>query len=187
MTYGILLLRAVLGVTMAGHGSQKLFGAFGGPGLQGASGFFGSLRFRAPFVQAVVASATELTCGILLALGLLTPFAALGIAVVMVTAVSTVHWKNGFWNGGGGYEFNLLIWTGAVALAATGPQRLSLDRLIGWDDNLSGLWWGVGVAVASAVIGALVVTVGRIAEQPAAPVLEEAPDERGEGERRHAA
>jgi putative oxidoreductase len=187
MAYGILLLRAVLGVTMAGHGSQKLFGWFGGPGLQGASGFFGSLRFRAPFVQAVVASATELTCGILLALGLLTPFAALGIAVVMVTAVSTVHWKNGFWNGGGGYEFNLLIWTGAVALAATGPQRFSLDRLIGWDDNLSGLWWGVGVAVASVLIGGILVTLARIAEQPAAPALEDVSDDRRQAERRTAA
>jgi putative oxidoreductase len=178
MAYGILLLRVVLGGTMAGHGAQKLFGSFGGPGLQGATGFFGSLRFRAPLVQAVVASATELGCGILIALGFLTPFAALGIAVVMVTAISTVHWKNGFWNGGGGYEFNLLIWTAAVALAATGPGRFSLDRLIGWDDNLSGLWWGVGVALASAVIGGLVVALGRVAEEPAVPALQDAPDER---------
>jgi putative oxidoreductase len=178
MAYGILLLRAVLGATMAGHGAQKLFGVFGGPGLQGATGFFGSLRFRAPAAQALVASATELTCGILLALGLLTPFAALGIAVVMVTAVATVHWKNGFWNSNGGFEFNLLIWSGAVALAAIGPARFSLDRLIGWDDNLSGLWWGVGVAVASAVVGGLLVTLGRMAEQPAAPVLQEAREER---------
>jgi len=182
MAYGILLLRAVVGATMAGHGAQKLFGAFGGPGLQGASGFFGSLRFRAPFVQAFVASATELSCGVLLALGLLTPFAALGIAVVMVTAVSTVHWKNGFWNTAGGFEFNLLMWTSAVAIAVIGPQRFSLDRLIGWDDNLSGLWWGVGVAVASAVVGGLVVTLGRVSEAPAAPVLQDAPEER-----RHAA
>jgi putative oxidoreductase len=187
MAYGILLLRVVAGATMAGHGSQKLFGSFGGPGLEGASGFFGSLRFRAPFVQAVVASATELGCGILLALGLLTPFAALGIAVVMVTAISTVHWKNGFWNSGGGYEFNLLIWATAVAIAAIGPQRFSLDRLIGWDDNLSGLWWSVGVAVASAVIGGLVVTLGRVAEQPAADAPGIAAEGEEREERRHAA
>jgi putative oxidoreductase len=187
MAYGILLLRAVVGATMAGHGAQKLFGAFGGPGLHGASGFFGSLRFRAPTAQALVASAAELSCGILLALGLLTPLAALGIAVVMVTAVATVHWKNGFWNTGGGYEFNLLIWTSAVALAATGPGRFSLDRLIGWDDNLSGLWWAVGVAAASAVVGGLVVTLGRTAGQPAVPVLQEVADDRRTGERRHAA
>ena len=80
MAAGILLLRLVLGATMAGHGAQKLFGVLGGPGLQGATGFFGSLRFRAPAVLALVASPTELGCGLLLALGLLTPLAALGIA-----------------------------------------------------------------------------------------------------------
>jgi putative oxidoreductase len=187
MAYGILLLRVVLGLTMAGHGAQKLFGAFGGPGLEGAGGFFGQLRFRAPKLLALVASATELGCGLLLALGLLTPLAALGIAVVMVTAVGSVHMKNGFWNGGGGWEFNLLIWTSAVTIAATGPLRFSLDRALGWDDNLSGLWWGVGVAAGSLAIAALHLTAGRRAEEPVRVPLAEAAEERRQGERRDAA
>src|SRR5436190_19105626 len=115
MAAGILLLRLVLGATMAGHGAQKLFGVFGGPGLKGATGFFGSLRFRAPAATAFVASLTELGCGILLALGLLTPLAGLGIATVMVSAVGAVHVKKGFWNTNGGFRFNLLIWTAAIA------------------------------------------------------------------------
>jgi putative oxidoreductase len=182
MAYGLALLRIVLGATMAGHGAQKLFGVFGGPGREGTAGFFGALRFRAPLVQALAAGAAELGCGILLALGLVTPLAALGIATTMVVAVGAVHVRNGFWNGGGGYEFNLLIWTGAVAIAATGPARFSLDRLLGWDGNISGLWWGVGVALGSVALGGVGLTLGRRAEAPAPPVAEEVPEER-----RHAA
>jgi putative oxidoreductase len=182
MASGILLLRLVVGLTMAGHGSQKLFGVFGGPGLKGATGFFGALRFRAPGALALVASLTELGCGILLALGLLTPLAALGIATVMVTAVGSVHAKNGFWNGNGGFEFNLLIWTGAVAIAASGPLRFSLDHAFRWDDNWSGFWWGLGVGVASLVLGGLNLATRRKAEEDVE--IEEIPDdahaERGE-------
>src|SRR4051812_6704388 len=151
MSYGILLLRVVLGLTMAGHGAQKLFGWFEGPGLRGVEGFFGSLRFRTPIVMGVAAACSEVFGGILLAAGLLTPFAAFAIAVVMLTAIATVHFRNGFWNGGGGFEFNLLIWAAAVALAFTGGARFSLDRALGWADNLSGLWWGLGVGGASVV------------------------------------
>ena len=135
MASGILLLRIVLGTTMAGHGAQKLFGVFGGPGLKGAAGFFGSLRFRSPAALAFGAALTEFGCGTLLALGLLTPLAALGIATVMVTAVGSVHIKKGFWNTNGGLEFNLLIWTAAIAIVATGPLRFSLDHALGWDET----------------------------------------------------
>ncbi|MDX6503036.1 MAG: putative oxidoreductase [Gaiellaceae bacterium] len=174
MASGVLLLRLVLGATMAGHGAQKLFGVFGGPGPQGAAGFFGALRFRSPFMLAIVASATELGCGILLALGLVTPLAALGIATVMVTAVGSVHLSKGFWNGNGGYEFNLLIWTVAVAIAAIGPLRFSVDHAIGWDGNISGFWWGVGVGVGSLVIGGLNLASRREEEEEL--VIEEVPD-----------
>jgi putative oxidoreductase len=173
MASGILLLRLVVGLTMAGHGAQKLFGAFGGPGLKGATGFFGSLRFRAPAALALIASATELGCGILLALGLVTPLAALGIATVMVTAIGSVHWKNGFWNGNGGFEFNLLIWTAVVAIAAIGAQRASLDRALGIDDNLRGVWFGVAVAVGSLVLGGLNLASRRKPEEDV--VIEEVP------------
>jgi putative oxidoreductase len=173
MASGILLLRVVLGATMAGHGAQKLFGAFGGPGLEGASGFFSSLRFRPAGLLALLASATELGCGVLMALGLLTPLAALGIATVMVTAVGSVHIKNGFWNGNGGFEFNLLIWTCAVAIAAMGPQRFSLDRALGWSGSISGFWWGLAVAVGSFVIGGVNLAARRKPEKEL--VIEEVP------------
>lgn len=166
MSYGILLLRLVLGLSLAAHGAQKLFGSFGGPGLRGTAGSFGSLRFRAPLPMALTAGLSELGGGLLLAGGLVTPLASLAIAVVMLNAIGTVHWQNGFWNSGGGYEFNLLIWAAAVALAATGGTRFSLDGLIGWEDTLGGLWWGVGVLGASALISAMTLTLGRRPAEP---------------------
>src|SRR2546430_1290121 len=111
MASGILLLRLVLGLTMAAHGAQKLFGSFGGPGLRGLAGYFASMRYRWAFAFAVAAAVAEFGGGLLLAAGLATPFAALAIAVVMLNAIETVHRKNGFFNGNGGVEFPLLIWT----------------------------------------------------------------------------
>jgi putative oxidoreductase len=161
MAFGLLALRVVLGLMMAAHGAQKLFGWFGGGGPRGTAGMFGHLRFRTPLVMAVLAGLTEFGGGLLLAAGFLTPLAALGIAVIMINAIATVHWRNGFWNGKGGYEFNLLILSAAVALAATGPGRYSLDQLIGWAGSISGLGWGVGVLVLSALIAATTLTLGR--------------------------
>jgi putative oxidoreductase len=158
MSYGLLLLRVVVGLLLGAHGSQKLFGLFGGHGLRGTAGFFGeSLSFRAPVLMAFLAGLTEFG-GVLFALGFLTPLAAVGMVATMVVAIATVHWKNGFFVTNGGYEFNLVLATVAVAVCATGPGRFSLDRAIGWDDNLSGLWWAVGVA-AVGIAGALA-TVG---------------------------
>ena len=157
MAYGILLIRLVLGLTIAGHGSRALFGSVGG-GLHATSDEFNKLGFRAPALVALAAGIAELGGGLFLAAGLLTPLAALAIAVVMVNAIATAHWRRGFWNRDGGYEYLLLIWTTVVSLAAIGASRFSLDRLYGWDDNLSGLWWGVGVFVAALAIS--LVTTG---------------------------
>ena len=171
MSYGLLLLRVVVGGTMFSHGAQKLFGWFGGHGLRGTAGFFESLGWRLPLAMAFLAGLAE-TSGVAFALGLLTPLAALAIAVVMLNAIFVVHWRNGFFNGNGGLEFPLTLATVAVALAATGPGRFSIDRLIGWDDNISGVWWGVGLAAAALAISFLTVTVLRhreaMQEQPAA-------------------
>jgi putative oxidoreductase len=140
---------------MFGHGAQKLFGWFGGGGPRGTAGFFGSLGFRPPLAMALLAGGSE-AAGLLFALGLLTPFAALALACVMVVAVGSVHWRNGFWVAQGGFEYNLLIWGAAIAVAATGPGRFSIDRALGWDGRLSGLWWGVGVLGVSLLAGGLV-------------------------------
>jgi putative oxidoreductase len=161
MSYGILLLRLVLGLTLAAHGAQKLFGAFGGHGLRGTGGFFSTLGLRAPLLTALGVGLSEFGGGLLLAGGLLMPFAALAVAVVMLSAIALVHRPNGFWNTNGGYEFNLLIWAAAVALAATGGGRFSLDAFAGWADNVSGLWWGLGVLWASLLVSAAAVTAGR--------------------------
>jgi putative oxidoreductase len=165
VAYGMLFLRVVLGATLFAHGSQKLFGWFGGHGPRGTAGFFGQLGFRQPYAMAIVAGLSE-AAGLLLAFGLLTPLAALAIAATMVVAVGSVHWRNGFFATSGGYEFNLLIWACAVTIAATGPGRFSTDGAIGWIDQVSGLWWGVGVALASLVAGVAVLSYREA--QPAA-------------------
>ena len=161
MSYGILLLRIVLGSIISAHGAQKLFGWFGGGGPRGTAAGFGQLRFRAPMLMAFAAGLAEFTGGLLIATGLLTPLAAFAIAVVMLNAIVTVHWRNGFWNTAGGYEFNLLVLAAAVAIASTGAGRFSLDALIGWDDNISGLWWGAAVIGLSALVAAATLTLGR--------------------------
>lgn len=165
MAYGILFLRLVVGTSLFAHGAQKLFGWFGGHGPRGTAGFFGSLGFRPPLAMALVAGLSE-AAGILFACGFMTPFAALAMASVMVVAVGSVHLRNGFWAMNGGYEYNLAIWTVAIAVAASGPGRFSIDAALGWVDNLSGVWWGVGVLVVSLVGGALVVATREVPPEP---------------------
>jgi putative oxidoreductase len=158
MAYGILFLRVIVGLLFFAHGAQKLFGWFGGPGPRGTAGFFGSLGFRRQHAlpMAVMAGLSE-AAGVLFALGFLTPFAALAMASVMVVAVGTVHFRNGIWATNGGYEFNLVLWSVAIAVAASGPGRFSIDGALGWVDNLAGVWWGVGVLVVSLLGGLLVI------------------------------
>jgi putative oxidoreductase len=92
------------------------------------------------------------------------------MTIVMFNAIAVVHWSKGFFNGNGGLEFPLSLATIAVSVAMIGPGRFSIDRAIGWDDNISGLWWGVGVAVAAAAITLLTVATTRRARvQAAAP------------------
>jgi putative oxidoreductase len=167
MAYGILFVRVVLGATMFGHGAQKLFGWFDGHGPPGTAGFFGSLGFRRPLAMAVIAGTSEAS-GILLALGFLTPLACLAIASVMVVAVGSVHRPKGFWVMNGGYEYNLLIWASAVAITMTGPGRFSIDRALGWVDNYTGLWWGLGVAIASLIGGGMVLAARERQPEPEA-------------------
>jgi putative oxidoreductase len=173
MAYGVLLLRVVVGLTVAAHGAQKLFGAFGGGGPRGTAALFGGLGFRAPLAMALAAGLAELGGGMLLALGLLTPLAALAITVVMLNAIATAHRQKGFWNTRGGYEYNVVLWAAAVALAATGGARFSLDALIGWDSDLRGAWWGLGVLVGGAALSALTLAVGRSHASPAPAIAAE--------------
>ena len=171
MASGLLLLRLAVGGIMAAHGAQKVFGWWGGPGMAGTTGMCTSFGCRRPSLMAWALILAELGGGLLLAVGFLTPLGALAVTIVMLNAVYLVHRPNGFFTGNGGYEFNLLIAATAVALAAIGAGRFSIDHALGWDDNLSGFWWGFGVAVAAVVVTFLTLTVGRrrprVAEMPA--------------------
>jgi putative oxidoreductase len=167
MSYGLLLLRVVVGLVFFAHGAQKLFGWWGGPGLQGTKGWLASMGFRLPGAMALMVAVAE-TSGLLFALGLLTPFAALLMASSMAVAIGSVHWRKGFWNTSQGYEFNLVLLAVPVAVAATGPGRYSIDHALGWDDNLSGPIWSVGV-LACAVLGALFVLTVMREPRTAAP------------------
>jgi putative oxidoreductase len=161
MAYGILFIRVVLGLTVAAHGAQKLFGAFGGGGAAGTAENFRSLGFRWPYPMALAAGAAEFGGGFLFALGLLTPLAALAMGVTMLTAIGTVHARNGFWGTRGGYEYPLIIWATAIGIAATRGERFSLDAAFGWEDQISGIWWGVGVLATSLFIAGVILRVGR--------------------------
>jgi putative oxidoreductase len=152
MDQGLALARVVLGLLMAAHGSQKLFGWFGGYGLTAVSGFFEGLGFRPGRVFATAASVSEVASGLLVALGFLGPIGPALMLSVMIVAAVSVHWHNGLFAADNGIEVPLLYATGAVALALTGLGRYSFDALFG----LTPLWtpavtWGV---LAVGAIGA---------------------------------
>jgi putative oxidoreductase len=158
MSYGILLLRLVVGLAFVGHGTQKLFGWFGGYGPKGTGGFFASQGYRAPVLMAVLAGLAEAGGGTLLALGLATPLAGALLAIVMINAIGSVTFKKAFMLGS---ELEIAYLTIAVSLAATGPGRFSIDRAIGWDDDISGVWCGVAALGAALVVSFLTLTLGR--------------------------
>jgi len=157
----MILLRVVVGSTLAAHGSQKLFGSFGGSGPAGTRGFFAGLGFRTPLALAFIAGFSELGGGLLFAFGLVTPIAALALTVVMLNAIGTVHWKKGFFNSAGGYEYNLLIIATAVAVTAAGPGRFSLDHAFGWAGSISGPWWALAIVIVAPMIALVTLTLGR--------------------------
>jgi putative oxidoreductase len=151
---GLLVGRLVLGLAMAGHGSQKLFGWFGGYGLTGTGGYLEQLGFRPGRVYAAAAAGTEVVSGLLVALGLLGPVGPALMLSVMVVAAVTVHWKGGFFSQTNGIELPMLYATGAVGLALAGPGRFSLDAVLGlqwlWAPRIAAVALAVGVAAAIA-------------------------------------
>lgn len=126
---GILALRLALGGYLAVHGAQKLFGAFDGPGLDQAGAGFEQMGLRPGKPFATLAASSELAGGVLTATGLAYPVAPITIASAMAVAVA-VHADNGAMGQKGGYELPLTDLVVALALAATGPGRYSLDRLL---------------------------------------------------------
>jgi putative oxidoreductase len=155
----LLILRLVVGTLFAGHGSQKLFGWFGGQGLKGTGSFFESAGMSPGTPLAFLAGAAELGGGLLLAVGLFEPVAALLIAGVMATAIVVVHWKHGVWAYNGGFEFPLVMATVAFAIAAVGAGSISLDNVFGIDWH--GLVWASGAVIVGAA-GGLAATLLRV-------------------------
>jgi len=141
MNVGLLIVRIVVGGLFVGHGTQKLFGWWGGNGLKGTGGWLDSLGYRPGTTMAALAGVAEAGDGLLLVLGLITPLGAAAVIGVMVNAMLAVHVQHGMWNSDGGAEFPLTMATVAAMLGFTGPGRFSLDRAMGLD--LSGIVWGL--------------------------------------------
>ncbi|MFE6667378.1 DoxX family protein [Streptomyces sp. NPDC057697] len=150
---GLLLLRITFGLLMAGHGSQKLFGLFGGEGFAATGRYFSGLGFRPGQVYAAIGGGSEFLGGIGLALGLFTPLASAAVIGVMINAMVTVTAAHGFWDTQGGVELNVCIAVVALAVAAIGPGRFALDRPFRWG---KGGWTEAAVALCAGGIGAAV-------------------------------
>jgi putative oxidoreductase len=152
METGLLVIRVIVGLTLAAHGAQKLSRAFGGHGIAAAGGLFEKLGFRPGRLFATLAGLGEAAGGLALALGVLVPFASAAIVATMLVAIVGVHLEKGFFAQNQGYEYPLILGAVAAGLAFTGPGRLSVDEALGV--SLAGARWGL-VALALGLVGAL--------------------------------
>jgi len=125
-----LILRVPLGIILAAHGAQKLFGWFGGYGLEATGQWMASIGFEPGYLMALMAGSAEFFGGIALIIGLLTRPAAVVTAFTMLMAIS-VDYSNGFFVANQGYEFGLILAAASLSLAFQGAGRFSLDRLLG--------------------------------------------------------
>lgn len=131
MSVGLLILRLVVGLTMAAHGTQKLFGWFSGPGLARLNAGFEKQGYRPAWLWVGFVILGEVGGGISFALGFLTPLGAAGIFGAMFMATFKSHWKKGFFLSKGGYEYTLVLMAVSVAIGLAGPGSYSLDALFG--------------------------------------------------------
>ena len=148
---GLLILRLVLGVTLASHGFNKFFG---GGRIPGTARWFESIGMKPGKFHATVAATTEVSAGLGLAAGLLTPIPAAGFVSLMLVAAWTVHRPNGFFIVKEGWEYNLVLAVSAVAVATIGPGKFSLDWLIFGKNWLDG-WQGLVLSVVLGLAGAI--------------------------------
>ena len=131
MNIAVLILRLVVGLTLTGHGVQKLFGWFGGPGLTRLRQGFEKQGYKPAWLWISLAILGEVGGGISVALGFLTPLGAAGIFGVMFMATFKSHWKNGFWLQKGGYEYALVLLVASITIGLIGPGSYALDALFG--------------------------------------------------------
>jgi len=129
-SWGPLALRIPVGVIFAAHGAQKLFGWFGGYGLEGTGQWMGSIGLAPGYLMALLAGSAEFFGGLALVLGLLVRPAAAALAFAMVVAIFSVHIDKGLFMANNGYEFGLALLAVTVSLVATGAGRASLDAAL---------------------------------------------------------
>jgi putative oxidoreductase len=178
---GLLIFRVGLGATLAAHGTQKLFGWFGGHGVAGTSGGMKAMGFLPPRTSALMAGLGEAGGGTLLALGLATPVAGAAAASTMLAAGS-VHKPAGFFATEGGFEYNVILGLGGAALAIGGPGYYSIDRVLG--DRLNRGWMA---AAALALFGsASAAVVARRQKAIAEPTTPTSQDQVSKGEQAEA-
>ncbi|MGI8864572.1 MAG: DoxX family protein [Solirubrobacteraceae bacterium] len=162
-------MRLAIGGLFVGHGTQKLYGWFGGSGLAGAGQAFEGLGMRPGRRHAIAAGVAETAGGVALAVGVATPLAAAALVGTMLTAINRVHLKAGPWASDGGYEYNLVLIVAVLALTESGPGKPSLDAALGRE--MSGTGWALaaaGAGVAGAV-GAHLIAEATPASQESAP------------------
>jgi len=146
----------VVGLLLAGHGAQKLFGWFGGPGLAGITGWLASTGMRPAGFWAFMAGLSEFGGGLLLALGFLSPLGSLGIIAAMIMAIVKGHWGKGLWAANNGSELPLTYLIVALIIAFTGPGAYALDTVL----NITlpqpiALWGGLAVVVVGVAVALL--------------------------------
>ena len=169
MNVGRLLLRLSVGGFFIGHGTQKLFGWFGGHGLDATAQAFESMGLRPGKRNAIAAGAAEAGGGALLALGLATPLAGAALTATMLTAIHKVHVKNGPWAANGGYEYNVVLIAAVLTLVEVGPGEPSLDAALGRERA------GPGLALAALLAGAAGAVGAHYAAAAITPAQEQAP------------
>lgn len=153
IAWSLLVLRVVIGLIVAAHGSQKLFGWFGGGGFAKTVGMLKGQGFKPAWFWALLGGVGEFGGGVLLALGFLTPLAALGVFASMLMAVLKFHWGKGFWGAKGGYEYPMVLGLLGAVLALAGPGSYSLDALIGFSLSAALIWGLVVLAALVVIIG----------------------------------
>ena len=128
--FGLTVLRIFVGIIFAAHGSQKLFGWLGGGGLAGTAQWMESIGLAPGTLMALLSGGTEFFAGLALIIGLLARPAALGLTIVSLVAIFSVHISNGLFMANNGYEFALALLGGTVAVLFEGAGKLSVDRAI---------------------------------------------------------
>lgn len=156
---GRLLLRLTVGGSFVGHGTQKLFGWFGGGGRTATATTFEQLGLRPGAQRAIAAGVAETGASALILAGLTTPLAASAITATMLTAIDRVHLKKGPWITNDGYEYNAVLIAAGLALADIGPGPISLDAALG--DRLHGTRWAMAALITGATGAAVVELLAR--------------------------